>query len=194
MSKSRLVDLLAGLFSSRDAAVAGPHSQARGAIGDQNPSQQAADRQAIEYLRRQYAVATDLIGMGGAEQVQSALAIYRRIFTEDANIRVVIDGQITRHASGPDRWALEVRRVLQPYAGVQHLIGSQLVEFVCTEDAMPPLEAIMSSYLQAWHDRPGEHVYLFIGTYHDRVRLVPGIGWQIHDMELRRVSSAQLKH
>ena len=179
--------LLLGLFGSWDVVHAEPTGrQSTCVVG-------AADRQEIEYLRRQYALATDLIGMGGPEQVQRAQAIYRRIFTADASIRVVIDGQVTRQARGPDGWAVEVQHALQPYAGVQHLIGSQLVEFVCSSD-QPPTEATMSSYLQAWHDRPGEDVYLFIGTYHDRVLLVPGIGWQIHDMELQRVSTARLKH
>ncbi|MFA5677722.1 MAG: nuclear transport factor 2 family protein [Pseudomonas sp.] len=194
MSRRLLTGLLLGLFGSCAAVAVPADAQAHCLADGQKALQQVADRQAIEYLRRQYAVATDLFGMGGAEQVQRAQAIYQRIFTEDASIRVIIDGQVTRQARGPDGWALEVQRALQPYAGVQHLIGSQLVEFACSEDAASPVSATMSSYLQAWHDRPGEDVYLFIGTYHDRVRLVPGIGWQIHDMELQRVSTARLKH
>lgn len=195
--RAGIMAMLLGLFCG--LAVAGAQAQtgqspvACDTVG-LSELEQAAHRQAIEYLRRQYALATDLIGMGGPDELQRAQVIYRRIFTADANIRVVIDGQVTRQASSPDGWVQQVQQALQPYAGVQHLIGSQLVELACPADAAAPLEASMSSYLQAWHDRPGEDAYLFIGTYIDRVKQVPGIGWQIHDMELQRVSSARIKH
>ena len=48
-------------------------------------------------------------------------------------------------------------------------------------------EASMESYLQAWHERTDEKVWIFIGTYIDRVRFVPGRGWQIYDMQLKPV-------
>lgn len=150
----------------------------------------ASERQRIEYLRRLYALATDQIGLGVDGGLERGREIYRRIFTEDARIRVISDGQVTHEGVGPDSWFTVVRQALQPYAGVQHLIGSQVVEFV--DGRME--EATMSSYLQAWHDRPAEYVFTFIGTYYDRVRLVPGEGWKIHDMELREVSKARLYH
>ncbi len=150
----------------------------------------ASERQRIEYLRRLYALATDQIGLGMDSGLERGKEIYRQIFTEDAQIRVVSDGEVTHEGVGPDSWFAVVRQALQPYAGVQHLIGSQVVEFV---DGRTD-EATMSSYLQAWHDRPAEYVFTFIGTYYDRVRLVPGEGWKIHDMELREVSKARLYH
>ncbi|MOA39299.1 hypothetical protein D3C78_1610630 [compost metagenome] len=130
--------------------------------------------------------------MGGKENLDRARTIYRRIFTDDAHIQVVIEGRVTRRAIGPDKWLAQVQLALGRYSGVQHLIGTQIVEIGCTASGGPPDEATMSSYLQAWHDRSGEHVYLFIGTYHDRVRRVPGVGWQIYDMQLHRVSAQHL--
>lgn len=153
----------------------------------------AAERQAIEYLRREYAIATDLIGMGTDEEQDRGRDIYRRIFTEDASIRVVSAGSITHQGVGPEDWFRRVAQALQAYAGVQHLIGSQVVEFA-GDDANSCVEATMSSYLQAWHDCPGEYVFIFIGTYRDRLRFIPGTGWKIHDMELQEVSSARWPH
>ncbi len=49
-------------------------------------------------------------------------------------------------------------------------------------------KATMTSYLQAWHDDPGEVLDIFIGTYHDKVRYTPGVGWQIYEMRLEKVS------
>lgn len=151
------------------------------------------ERQAIEYLRREYAIATDLIGMGASEEQERGRDIYRRIFTENASIRVVSSGHVTHEGVGPDDWFRTVAQALQPYAGVQHLIGTQVVEFA-NDDANGCVEAMMDSYLQAWHDCPGEHVFIFIGTYRDRVRFIPGTGWRIHDMELQEVSNAKWSH
>lgn len=46
--------------------------------------------------------------------------------------------------------------------------------------------AHMESYLQAWHELPDEKVWLFLGTYLDEVKYVPGRGWQIVRMTLRQ--------
>lgn len=153
-----------------------------------------SDRQEIESLRRQYALATDLIGMGAAAEIKRARAIYQRIFTADADIRAVSKGEIILQGRGPDNWVAHVQQALEPYTGVQHLIGTQLVSAVCAGSSADPAEAVMSSYLQAWHDRAGEHVLVYIGTYHDRVRHVPGVGWKIYDMELEQVSTIVLSH
>jgi hypothetical protein len=154
----------------------------------------AIDRQAIEDLRRKYALATDLIGTKAPEALAQGLAIYRQIFTPDADIRVVQQGQITRQAIGPQQWFAQVQQALQPYSGVQHLIGTQVVEFVPKPYARRATHACMRSYLQAWHDRPQEQVYLFMGTYLDKVKRQPNGQWRIYDMSLERVSSAYLKH
>jgi hypothetical protein len=51
----------------------------------------------------------------------------------------------------------------------------------------------MTSYLQAWHARADGDLWLFIGTYHDKVRTTPGVGWQIYDMQLEQVSGDRRK-
>ena len=44
------------------------------------------------------------------------------------------------------------------------------------------------SYLQAWHERRDDKVWIFIGTYYDSVTFVPGSGWRIRDMKLQAVA------
>jgi hypothetical protein len=46
----------------------------------------------------------------------------------------------------------------------------------------------MESYVQAWHEMTDEKVWLFLGTYLDQVCFYPDVGWQITNMELRRVT------
>lgn len=60
---------------------------------------------------------------------------HRRIFTDDARIQVVIEGRGTRQAVGPDKWLTQVQRALGTYSGVQHLIGTQIVEIGSTASA-----------------------------------------------------------
>jgi len=151
----------------------------------------AAARQEIEYLRRLYARATDLIALKTEASLKEGLTIYRRIFTEDAVNRAG-DPENQLIAHGPDGWADVVRAALARYDVTQHLIGSQIVEFDGLEknDAGMTTSgtARMSSYLNAWHSTK-DMAWIFIGTYHDKVRFVPDIGWQIYDMTLERISS-----
>ena len=61
-------------------------------------------RQEIEYLRRLYARATDLIGTGDEQAKSQGLAIYERIFTPDVTIRTT--GNDTPYeATGASDWA-----------------------------------------------------------------------------------------
>ena len=151
----------------------------------------AIARQEIEYLRRRYARATDLIGEGTADSLAQGRRIYHEIFTADARICTSSEGEVQLEASGPDGWVDVAHDALKEYVATQHLVGSQLVELTRLEtDANGQVtagEATMTSYLQAWHART-DSVWIFIGSYVDQVRYFEGVGWQIHDMELIQLS------
>ena len=155
------------------------------------PAQEAQARQEIEYLRRRYAKATDLIGECSAESVAEGRRIYHQIFTPDAQIRTSVGGEVGLEANGPDGWVEVAQNALKEYVSTQHLVGSQIVELkrleVGTDGKVTAGEAEMSSYLQAWHARE-DSVWIFIGMYLDKVRYHPGKGWRIHDMELVQLS------
>lgn len=153
---------------------------------------QAIARQEIEYLRREYAKATDMIGIGTSDAIAEGRSIYQRIFTPDVDFSVSGSGALPLAATGPDGWVDVVHGALGPMGPTQHLIGTQLVEFdvlewdeqcVVTEGA-----ARMQSYVQAWHDQAEREVWLFLGTYFDEVVYGRELGWQIKAMELRRVT------
>lgn len=149
-------------------------------------------RQDIEYLRREYAIATDLYTLGDEASIKRARAIYERIFTPDALIRAVEGEQVNLSANGPLAWEEIVLEALAEYRVTQHLIGSQ----VATIDQLTFDEnggilngkAHMVSYLHAWHVRAGaerdESVWVFLGNYDDRLVYNQGIGWQIAEMTL----------
>src|SRR5690554_5210679 len=151
----------------------------------------AVARLEIEYLRRLYARAADLIGEGSAESIAAGRAIYRRIFTVDADIMVSIDGREVLRGKGPEQWTSLVADALcGAFEATQHLIGTQIVDIhhLPGSDGAPEGDASMTSYLQAWHAGRDGGLDIFIGTYHDQVRLTPGVGWQIHHMRLVRTS------
>ncbi len=158
------------------------------------PSQQelaaTAARQDIEYLRRMYGHATDMIGQNTPEAMAEGLAIYRRIFTADAHISAHSPGAPPLTASGPEGWADVVEKALSVFKATQHLIGSQLVTIESLPEAEDPASgrASMSSHLHAWHHGHDDTLDIFIGIYHDKVRYVSGTGWQIEAMELVRIS------
>lgn len=152
----------------------------------QNPMAIAAARQEIEYLRRHYARATDLIGQNTPASIAEGRAIYHRIFTPDAEITVTIKGQETLSSKGPDEWVQVVVGALSTsFTATQHLIGTQIVDIksLPAEGASATGEASMTSYLQAWHDGK-DIVDMFMGTYTDQVRYTPQAGWQIYRMNL----------
>lgn len=155
------------------------------------PSVLVRETLAIEYLRRQYAKATDLLGTGEAQAVAEGTRIYHDIFSVDASIGTSGEGVDPYAAVGPDAWADVVIDALAEYSATQHLIGTQLVELqTLTCDANNKVasgSAVMTSYLQAWHSTANE-VWLFIGTYTDIVKYTPNVGWQIVDMDLARVA------
>ena len=45
----------------------------------------------------------------------------------------------------------------------------------------------MESYMRAWHEQTDEKVWVFIGIYQDEVKFTPEAGWQIVNMNLKRV-------
>ena len=146
-------------------------------------------RQDIEYLRRQYARATDLIGLNTEESIARGREVYHRIFTADATIRTTENGEVVFTATGPDAWVEVAAEALSVFDNTQHMIGTQLVDIGQLPDSEGRGgEATMTSYLQAWHDDPDRVLDIFIGTYHDKVRYTPGVGWQIYDMTLEKVS------
>jgi|TARA_B110000211_G_scaffold52431_1_gene57838 hypothetical protein len=136
-----------------------------------------ADKHDIETLQRLYAKATDLIGLGTEEAFEEGREIYRRIYTDDVDIRTANTGDEPLVAKGPDAWADVCRSALNDYTGTQHLIGTQLTE-------VNGDEAQIESYLNAWHKNPDLTVYYFLGTYISKTRRTPD-GWKIYDMTLR---------
>ena len=144
--------------------------------------------QDIEYLRRWYAKATDKIGTGIDQSVEEGRRTYHRIFSKDS---VILAGEDIPPQIGPEAWVQVVANALKDIGPTQHLIGTQLVEiqrFDLGEDCKPLRgTATMESYVQAWHERKDERVWLFLGTYVDRVQFSREMGWQIHEMTLLRV-------
>ncbi|MDA0273195.1 MAG: nuclear transport factor 2 family protein [Proteobacteria bacterium] len=148
-------------------------------------------REEIEYLRRLYGKATDALGkVGDKKATDFGASTFHRIFTPDALVKVT-GGPRALAGSGPESWAAVVTNALKDYESTQHLIGTQVVDFTDVQFEHGELsagEAEMSSYLQAWHAWPDRRLRLVLGTYHDKVRFIPGKGWQIYDMTLEYTS------
>ena len=150
--------------------------------------------QDIEYLRRLYARATDRIGENTPESIREGRDTYDKIFTPDVSFQVKGDAP-AEDTIGPDAWVKIVVDALGPIDATQHLIGTQLVDIDSIEtDAAGNViagEASMTSYLQAWHARANGNVWLFIGTYDDKARYTAGVGWQIYDTTIKRISGEE---
>jgi len=146
-------------------------------------------RMEIEYLRKMYAHATDLLGRIEDESGhEEAKRIYHRIFTQDVSVKVTGVAQ-PLSGVGPDAWVDVVVHALGPYETTQHLIGSQLVtieraEFGGSPTAIVAGDASLKSYLQAWHVWPDDRLRVVMGTYFDQVVFTSGTGWQIKNMIL----------
>ena len=151
----------------------------------------ALARQQVEYLRRRYARATDLLGTGKPEAIAEGTQIYHEIFTPEADLRTSAGSAKPFQATGPAAWADVVVGALEEYNATQHLIGTQIahIDQLTEQDgAFTAGHATMSSYLQAWHSTAAGRLWLFIGNYEDEVRFVPGKGWQIYSMNLIQIS------
>ncbi|MCX2982035.1 hypothetical protein EYC98_14320 [Halieaceae bacterium IMCC14734] len=146
--------------------------------------------QQIEYLRRWYANATDLIGVATPQSIAEGRAIYRRIFAKEAQLYAGSDDE---PRVGPEAWAELVLEALGDLGPTQHLIGTQLVKIKSLkfdDDCnIVTGSAYMESYVQAWHELKDDRVWLFLGTYEDDVGYTSGGGWQIERMHLRQVSA-----
>ena len=145
--------------------------------------------QDIEYLRRAYARATDAIGKNTESEVSAGRAIYHRIFSADAQIGAHgVDGKQT----GPDAWVKVVRDALGPMGPTQHFIGTQIVDLDRLEldESCTVVSGAgsMNSYVQAWHVLEDGKIWLFVGNYADKLVYQPGVGWQIYDMYLERIT------
>lgn len=145
--------------------------------------------QEIEYLRRWYAKATDKIGENSDSSIKEGRDIYHRVFSKDAELGAGPDFDAV---TGPDAWITVVIDALGPLGPTQHLIGTQVVDIqdlqLDDDCNIVAGSAHMESYLQAWHERKDEKVWLYLGTYFDEVKFVPGIGWQITKMDLVQVA------
>ena len=145
--------------------------------------------QEIEYLRRWYAKATDQIGIATPESIAEGRAIYHRVCTADAQLDA---GPDREPQVGPDGWVDLVLGALGELGPTQHLIGTQLVEIksLVLDDECNVVAGIatMESYLQAWHEKKDEKVWLFLGTYFDDAVFIPGTGWRIEKMILQQVA------
>lgn len=150
----------------------------------------ALARQDIEYLRRHYGYATDLLCQGTAEAIAEGRAIYHRIFTPDVAISASVGDGNTLSAQGPDGWLDVVVKALEVHRVTQHLIGTQVVEIESLPaPSRPDLgRATLRSHLQAWHEGKDGTLDVFIGIYHDDVRFTATAGWQIERMHLEQVS------
>ena len=150
-------------------------------------------RQEIEYLRRLYAKATDMIGTNQPALVAEGTEIYARIFTPDVVIASYDKkGEVGFESQGASGWVDVVADALKVYTSTQHLIGTQLVDLhqldLNDEGQIVAGSASMESYLQAWHEHDKQQrLWLYIGTYTDKVRFEPGIGWRIYEMALSQV-------
>lgn len=161
----------------------------RGAFNDgleQASAKATLARLQIGELRHAYAIATDLIGSGVAASVDRGRAIYRQIFAPDA----VIGADGIESVTGPDAWVDVVLRALEPYSATQHLIGTLYVTGLRLPDADGAGGlAHMTSYLQAWHSKPNDELWLYMGTYEDDLGFSVERGWQITRMMLHQVAA-----
>ena len=181
-----------GKFSRR-VLIAGAGMAAAGAAASTSVRRESNDnaqqatwlaKQEIAELRRLYARATDLIGMVTDESIAEGRTIYHRIFTPDAVIGATgIDPSV-----GPDAWVDVVVSWLKDYESTQHLIGTQLVDIASLpDDEGEGGKASMLSYVQAWHSTADE-VWLFLGTYRDKLSYSKEAGWQISEMMLEQTA------
>lgn len=145
--------------------------------------------QEVEYLRRRYARATDLIGTATPEAIAEGRAIYRAVFAADAKLKARPDRDAL---IGPDAWLDLVLTASRHRGPTQHLIGTQLVQIKSLEvdDGCNVIagKASMESYVQAWHELKNGKVWLFLGTYFDDVEYVTNEGWRITETTLQQVA------
>ncbi len=204
ISRRQLMVGGATLAAGSAALVAGSGAS-QAASASASAMEEVIAKAQITELRRLYGKATDLLGAGKdhdalaegglSTEIKHFMArrIYNRIFTPDATISAS-GGSLT--AVGGDEWADKVAAALAQFSATQHMLGTQLVEI----EEMPDAEgcgggATMQSYLNALHEfEPGGNIYIYRGTYFDKCRYTPEVGWQIYDMNLVLVSGELRTH
>ena len=143
----------------------------------------------IELLQRRYARATDLLGLQDSASIAEGTAIYEDIFATDLQASFYGEGVVNVRKSGIEGWLELVTTSLGPLGPTQHLIGTQLVDFekldMDEQGNITDGKAVLISYLQSWHTLPDAKVWLFLGTYHSKVRFSEG-KWKIWQMDLER--------
>ena len=191
VSRRKLITGGAVVAAGSAALIAGTG----GASAAPGPVEMMVARQEIEYRRRLYGKATDLLGVNTPDAIAEGTAIYHEIFTEDANI---VAGSLT--GVGPDDWAEKVNNALAGFTATQHMLGTQLVTALDLGGYIPGhgptgATAELQSYLNALHEsEPGGNILIVRGTYFDKLRWVPGKGWQIYDMNLVFTSVETREH
>ncbi|MDA1073169.1 MAG: nuclear transport factor 2 family protein [Proteobacteria bacterium] len=141
-------------------------------------------KQEIAELRRRYAIATDLIATREPASIEAGRTIYHQIFTPNAQLAA----QGVETQTGPEAWLELVLRSLKPYAFTQHLIGTQVVDVHSLPGQNVAGLALMTSYLNAWHESADHELWTFLGTYEDVVTHTADAGWQIDQMQLVKLS------
>lgn len=158
-------------------------------------------RQDVEYLRRIYGLATDMLGLkNDPESNKKARAMYTKIFTPDCKIYLApypLAAGAPPTRVGPDAWAEFVENALKAAVGTQHLLGTQVAEIDEMPDGFPGRgrstkgHATCISYLNSWNVSAVDgqnRLTTTISIYRDSARITPGVGWQIYNMHLSRVS------
>jgi hypothetical protein len=162
----------------------------------------AEARQDVEYLRKWYGIATDMLGVKNDPEgnKREGRRIYQKIFTPDAKIYLLpypLPPGSAPTRVGPDAWAEFVENALKATIGSQHLLGTQVAEIDEMPEGIPGQgrsskgHATCISYLNSWNvsQVDGQNrLVTTISTYRDKARVTPGIGWQIYEMHLSRVS------
>jgi len=187
--RRRLLAMVTGAVAALglSRAVQASHAPTDGQhTAQQRAMHEALARQEIKELRHAYGIATDLIGSNTEAGIAEGRAIYHRIFTLKADMGAAG----VAPSIGPDAWVEVVKTALAPYSATQHLIGTQYV----TDLVLPGADgtggkAHMSSYLQAWHSRANEDLWLFMGVYDEDLVWSPGAGWQINRMLLKQIAA-----
>ena len=157
---------------------------------DRQLTQEWLARQEIAVLQRRYAQATDMMAGGQPADLEKVAALYRQIFTEDAQMSVL--NQFT--LDGPMKWLELVEDRLGSLESAQHLIGSQLVEITSLPNPKGGGgSATMRSYLQATHIEKDGTLERVLGIYHAEAIYLDGTGWRLSKMILEPLSAETAK-
>jgi hypothetical protein len=130
-----------------------------------------ADYAALVKLKSDYAIATDVMTAG---DVARGIELYRRSFTQDAEIAAGFDeANPLMKATGPDAWGEAVQAAVAGMFGSQHLIGTIAIEPGDDADT-----AHITAYFQATVlAELDKTMTTYVGTYFDQARRIDGRWW-----------------